>query len=114
MLVVGSIGGCLEAPTLRAAHTELLEHSWLIYRNVELRNSEELLAYGSADTRVPLIHGEKFNQAVRKTNQDVEWVVYEGEGHGWTLPQNRIDFWTRMEKFLDRHIGSTRGDTGAK
>ncbi|NRR33511.1 TauD/TfdA family dioxygenase [Oxalobacteraceae bacterium] len=31
-----------------ALHRELLEHSWLIYRGVELRNSEELLNYGSA------------------------------------------------------------------
>jgi ABC-type sugar transport system substrate-binding protein len=24
---------------------------------------------------------------------------------GWRLPKNRIDFWTRVEKFLNRHIG---------
>ncbi len=64
-----------------------------------------LLAYGEVDQRVPLFHGEKFYQAVKPHNQDVEWVVYPGEGHGWVLPQNRIDFWTRVEKFLDRQIG---------
>jgi len=65
-----------------------------------------LLAYGGADVRVPLPHGLKFRDAVRKTNAQVEWVEYEEEGHGWSLPQNRIDFWTRVEKFLDRHIGT--------
>ncbi len=64
-----------------------------------------LLAYGGADTRVPLHHGEKFYNAVKQTNPDVEWVVYQEEGHGWTLPKNRIDFWGRVEKFLDKHIG---------
>ncbi|MET3108498.1 dipeptidyl aminopeptidase/acylaminoacyl peptidase [Oxalobacteraceae bacterium GrIS 2.11] len=64
-----------------------------------------LLAYGSADTRVPLVHGEKFYEAVKKGNPDVEWVVYEGEGHGFALLKNRVDFWTRAEKFLDRNIG---------
>ena len=64
-----------------------------------------LMAYGSADRRVPLMHGQKFYDAVRQTNSDVEWVVYEGEGHGWATVQNRLDFWGRVEKFLDRNIG---------
>jgi dipeptidyl aminopeptidase/acylaminoacyl peptidase len=64
-----------------------------------------LLAYGGADKRVPLNHGKEFYAAVKRTNPDVEWVVYEEEGHGWGLPKNRIDFWTRVEKFLDRNIG---------
>jgi dipeptidyl aminopeptidase/acylaminoacyl peptidase len=64
-----------------------------------------LLAYGGADKRVPLYHGQKFYDAVKLTNADVEWVVYEDEGHGWYLPKTRIDFWGRVEKFLERHIG---------
>jgi dienelactone hydrolase len=64
-----------------------------------------LLAYGGADKRVPLYHGKKFYDAVRLTNPDVEWVVYEDEGHGWAVPKNRVDFWRRVEKFLDRNIG---------
>lgn len=65
-----------------------------------------LLAYGGADRRVPLYHGEKFYKAVKQTNPDVEWIVYPDEGHGWALPKNQIDFWTRVERFLDRNIGS--------
>lgn len=64
-----------------------------------------LLAYGSADQRVPLIHGEKFYAAVKKENPNVEWVVYDQEGHGWSLLKTRIDFWGRVEKFLDKNIG---------
>jgi dipeptidyl aminopeptidase/acylaminoacyl peptidase len=69
-----------------------------------------LLAYGGADKRVPLYHGKKFYEAVKRSNADVEWVVYEDEGHGWTVPKNRIDFWTRVEKFLDRNIGKPNSD----
>jgi acetyl esterase/lipase len=65
-----------------------------------------LLAHGGADLRVPLSHGSKFYKAVRQTNPDVEWVEYEEEGHGWALPKNRIDFWGRVEKFLDKNIGA--------
>lgn len=64
-----------------------------------------LMAYGGADERVPLYHGRKFHEALKGTNSDVEYVVYPEEGHGWALPKNRIDFWTRVEKFLDRNIG---------
>lgn len=67
-----------------------------------------LLAYGGADMRVPLPHGTKFYKAVKQTSPDVEWVEYDEEGHGWALPKNRIDFWGRVEKFLDKHIGAAR------
>jgi dipeptidyl aminopeptidase/acylaminoacyl peptidase len=64
-----------------------------------------LLAYGGADRRVPIFHGRKFYDAVKATNSQVEWIEYEEEGHGWALPKNRIDFWGRVEKFLDKQIG---------
>ena len=63
-----------------------------------------LMAYGGVDERVPIEHGTQFRDAVRKTNQKVEWVVYADEGHGWLLPANRIDFWTRVERFLDKNL----------
>jgi dipeptidyl aminopeptidase/acylaminoacyl peptidase len=65
-----------------------------------------LMAYGDEDRRVPIPHGRSFYAAVKAHNPDVELVVYQGEGHGWSLPKNRIDFWTRVEKFLNRHIGA--------
>jgi dipeptidyl aminopeptidase/acylaminoacyl peptidase len=65
-----------------------------------------LMAYGGSDRRVPIEHGTKFRDAVQKTNPNVEWVEYPEEGHGWALVKNRVDFWTRVEKFLDRNIGA--------
>jgi dipeptidyl aminopeptidase/acylaminoacyl peptidase len=38
-------------------------------------------------------------------NDKVEWIEYEKEGHGWSLVKNRVDFWSRIEKFLERNIG---------
>jgi dipeptidyl aminopeptidase/acylaminoacyl peptidase len=65
-----------------------------------------LMAYGAWDVRVPIAHGERFRDAVKKHNPAVEWVVYDNEGHGWQRPKNAIDFWTRVEAFLARHIGA--------
>ncbi|NHZ98580.1 S9 family peptidase [Massilia sp. CCM 8734] len=67
-----------------------------------------LLAYGAVDRRVPLYHGKKFVEALKEHNPNVEWVVYQEEAHGWSLPKNRIDFWGRVEQFLQRHIGTPR------
>jgi dipeptidyl aminopeptidase/acylaminoacyl peptidase len=64
-----------------------------------------LLAYGGSDHRVPAYHGQKFYDAVTRTNKNVEWIEYPEEGHGWRLPKNAIDFWGRVERFLDKNIG---------
>ena len=63
-----------------------------------------LVAYGGLDQRVPIEHGTKFRDAVERHNKQVEWVVYATEGHGWSLPSNTIDFWTRVERFLDKNL----------
>jgi dipeptidyl aminopeptidase/acylaminoacyl peptidase len=65
-----------------------------------------LLAYGGFDHRVPPDQGKNFRDAVRVNNPDVEWVLYPAEGHGWALPSTRVDFWSRVEKFLARNIGT--------
>lgn len=58
------------------------------------------MAYGEWDRRVPLVHGEKMRDALKPHNPQVEWVVYEKEGHGWHKVATRLDFWGRVEKFL--------------
>lgn len=65
-----------------------------------------LLAYGSADKRVPLVHGEDFSRAIKAANPKVEYIVYPDEGHGWRVPANKIDFWNRTLKFLDQQLAS--------
>jgi dienelactone hydrolase len=64
-----------------------------------------LLAYGAWDSRVPLVHGERFRDALKPHHTQTEWVVYPKEGHGWRKAETRIDFWNRVERFLAQHIG---------
>ncbi len=65
-----------------------------------------LMAYGGSDRRVPITHGRVFRDAVTRTNPNVEWVEYPEEGHGFMRTKNQVDFWTRVEHFLDRNIGA--------
>lgn len=63
-----------------------------------------LLAYGGKDTRVPIEHGERMRDALRKAGNEPEWVVYPDEWHGWFKAENRYDFARRLEAFLARHL----------
>lgn len=63
-----------------------------------------LLAFGEDDRRIPLQHGKRMREALEKAGRTPEWVVYPGEGHGWRLPANRVDFAERLERFLAQHL----------
>ncbi|HEY2560393.1 MAG TPA: prolyl oligopeptidase family serine peptidase [Caldimonas sp.] len=63
-----------------------------------------LLAYGAEDVRVPIDHGDRIRAAMRASGNEPEYIVYPGEGHGWLKVENRIDFWTRVEKFLAKNL----------
>jgi dipeptidyl aminopeptidase/acylaminoacyl peptidase len=63
------------------------------------------MAYGEDDLRVPLPHGTRMRDALKASgNNQVEWVQYENEGHGFLLEKNRVDFYSRIERFLQKHL----------
>lgn len=62
-----------------------------------------LIAHGAEDRRVPLEHFDKLRSALRHNGQ-VEYVVYPEKGHGWRHERDRLDFWTRVEKFLAANL----------
>jgi dipeptidyl aminopeptidase/acylaminoacyl peptidase len=63
-----------------------------------------LLAHGAQDRRVPVVHAAKMRDAVGAKNANVEYVVYPEEGHGWRQEEDSIDFWKRVEAFLDKNL----------
>ncbi len=65
-----------------------------------------LMAYGGLDFRVPLVHGERMRDALLANGTPVEWIAYTEEGHGFMLESTRMDFYQRVARFLDRHIGA--------
>lgn len=62
-----------------------------------------LLAHGQLDRRVAAGDAANLYQAIRQGNPNAEWLRYDDEGQGLTLPGNRIDFWRKVEQFLARH-----------
>jgi dipeptidyl aminopeptidase/acylaminoacyl peptidase len=63
-----------------------------------------LLTMGSADVRVPQVHGDKFASALQSAGTKVEYVIYKGEGHGYNKDENVVDFYKRLEKFFAEHL----------
>jgi dipeptidyl aminopeptidase/acylaminoacyl peptidase len=63
-----------------------------------------LIAHGAQDKRVPLVHAAKFRSAVTEKNPNVEYVVYPEEGHDWYHEVDNIDFWKRVEAFLEKNL----------
>jgi dipeptidyl aminopeptidase/acylaminoacyl peptidase len=76
-------------------------------RNVDKINIPVLLAMGSDDRRVPIIHANDFVKKMQSAGRGnlVEYVVYNGEGHGFNKDANVLDHFGRLERFLAKHIG---------
>ncbi|MFZ2999669.1 MAG: prolyl oligopeptidase family serine peptidase [Undibacterium umbellatum] len=64
-----------------------------------------LMAYGSDDVRVPLIHGEKMRDKLLAQGNTVEWMVMVGEEHNWFKESNRIKWGETVLRFIDKYIG---------
>ncbi|HEY0144406.1 MAG TPA: S9 family peptidase [Thermoanaerobaculia bacterium] len=64
-----------------------------------------LVAAGAHDVRARLEHIDRFVKAMRDAKRDVTYVVYPDEGHGFSRPENNIDFYGRVEDFLARCAG---------
>ncbi len=65
-----------------------------------------LLAYGADDVRVPGKHGKMLFDALRPHNPQAEFHWFDANGQAPSLESNRAQLWTRIEQFLERHIGS--------
>jgi dipeptidyl aminopeptidase/acylaminoacyl peptidase len=88
----------------RSADRAQLDRTSPLKRAVEI-TKPVLMAYGGKDRRVPLPHGTEMRDALKKAGRvEVEWIEYPDEGHGFLLEANEVDFWTRVERFLARHL----------
>jgi dipeptidyl aminopeptidase/acylaminoacyl peptidase len=62
------------------------------------------IAQGYNDPRVNHAEAEQIVAALKKNGQPVEYMLKMNEGHGFANPENRIDFYTKMEAFLADHL----------
>lgn len=61
------------------------------------------LAHGTKDERAPFKHFERLKKSLKKSNKDFVEFVRKGEGHGFYLEENRIEYLEEVVKFLKQH-----------
>lgn len=62
-----------------------------------------LVIQGANDPRVVKAESDQIVQALRDKGRDVEYIVFDDEGHGFMKLENEIEAYRRTVEFLDRH-----------
>ncbi|BDF93948.1 S9 family peptidase [Pseudoalteromonas sp. KAN5] len=74
-------------------------------KNVDKIKVPVFIVQGEDDVRVPKEHAFRLKSELDKRNLPYEWLMKDGEGHGFYNPDNQVELWSKMLKFLDKHIG---------
>jgi len=64
-----------------------------------------IIAQGANDPRVNIRESDQMVKAMRDKGLAVTYVVYTDEGHGFARPNNRLDFYGRVDEFLGTQLG---------
>ncbi|MGH2575383.1 MAG: alpha/beta hydrolase family protein, partial [Ignavibacteria bacterium] len=59
---------------------------------------------GSNDPRVVKSESDQMVEKLKSQNKEVEYLVLEDEGHGFSKVSNQIKVWERICEFLDKHM----------
>ena len=59
---------------------------------------------GANDPRVPRTESDQIVSALRSRNVPVEYMVAENEGHSLDRREDRIEFYTRVARFLEENV----------
>jgi dipeptidyl aminopeptidase/acylaminoacyl peptidase len=72
--------------------------------NVDRIRVPMFVAQGANDPRVTKEESDQIVDALRGRGLDVEYMVKDNEGHGFSNEENRFDFYRALEGFLARHL----------
>ncbi|HEX4910899.1 MAG TPA: S9 family peptidase [Permianibacter sp.] len=88
----------------RIAETEAELKAISPAHNVARIKTPLLVVHGENDVRVTMAHFESLKDAMNAAGKKFEWMT-KPEGHGFYRLENRVAFYSAMEKFLKKHIG---------
>ena len=66
-----------------------------------------MIVQGAKDPRVVKKHAINLRDALEErgiTLSDDEWIMKENEGHGFQKEENKIELYTKIERFLAKHL----------
>jgi dipeptidyl aminopeptidase/acylaminoacyl peptidase len=68
-----------------------------------------LVVQGANDPRVTKQEADQIVAALGERGVQVEYLLKDDEGHGFANPENRLDLYRAMERFLAEHLGGRTG-----
>ena len=68
-----------------------------------------MVLQGANDPRVLKVESDEIVEAVKKKGIPVEYIVFDDEGHGFLIKENRITAYKAILDFLNKHL---RGEAG--
>ena len=63
-----------------------------------------MVLQGATDPRVLQIESDEMVANMEDNNVDVEYVLFEDEGHGFRKKENQIEGWSKILSFLDKRM----------
>jgi dipeptidyl aminopeptidase/acylaminoacyl peptidase len=81
---------------------KLIEDSPMTY--IDQMTKPMLVIQGKNDPRVVKIESDVIVEAMEQRGQDVEYLVLEDEGHGFSKTENAIKVYKKMVEFLGKYI----------
>lgn len=67
-----------------------------------------MIVQGANDPRVNKNESDQMVKALRDRGLEVEYMVKDNEGHGFSNEENRMEFYTALEAFLEKHLTTTK------
>jgi dipeptidyl aminopeptidase/acylaminoacyl peptidase len=64
-----------------------------------------MVVQGANDSRVVQAESDNLVEALRARGVEVEYMVKHDEGHGFLNPENSIDMYQAVDRFLAEHLG---------
>ncbi|MEE9372633.1 MAG: S9 family peptidase [Saprospiraceae bacterium] len=74
-----------------------------VFHGDQVKNPVMVLQ-GSKDPRVLQIESDEMVAAMEKNGVEVDYVLFEDEGHGFRKKENQIEGWSKIMNFLDKHM----------
>jgi dipeptidyl aminopeptidase/acylaminoacyl peptidase len=74
------------------------------YHSLEHVQAPLLIAHGERDIRVSPKQSEQLVERLRELGKSFEYVTYPTEGHGFLRAGPQLDFYRRLERFLNWHL----------
>lgn len=79
-------------------------HTQSPLRHIDKLEAPVFIVHGEKDQRATIDHALALKKELEKNQHPYQWLVKENEGHGFYIPENNIELWSKLLEFLSTHL----------